>query len=234
LVNGFMVQKPSAEASGSRAAPPTFDWIGGTMGLDFLNTAWGDDKRDGDRLPSFRALLQWLDEARVITRADAAEARQAARASPRDADQLWKLALRTRQVLHDALSTLAAGDELSTADLGALNALVASALPHLRLTLTESGLSWRAREGDVVSRGLADVVWSAAQLMTSPGEVSRLRSCANERCGRLFLDRSKNGSRRWCDMRDCGNRDKSRRYYARRRAELPFPDSEASQADGMR
>jgi predicted RNA-binding Zn ribbon-like protein len=49
----------------------------------------------------------------------------------------------------------------------------------------------------------------------SPG---RVRECAGERCPVVFLDTSRNGSRRWCSMERCGSRAKARAYYRRHRA----------------
>ena len=63
------------------------------------------------------------------------------------------------------------------------------------------------------------VVQSAVDLMTSP-ELDRVGQCADDRgCGWLFVDTTKNRSRRWCDMRDCGNRAKARRHYAKKKSE---------------
>jgi predicted RNA-binding Zn ribbon-like protein len=61
------------------------------------------------------------------------------------------------------------------------------------------------------------VVRSAAELLTSD-ELGRVRECAADNCAWLFLDRSKNRSRRWCDMAVCGNRDKVRRFRQRSRS----------------
>lgn len=63
---------------------------------------------------------------------------------------------------------------------------------------------------------LAPVVRAAAELLTS-ADAARVRECDLETCSWLFLDRSKNGTRRWCDMSVCGNRAKARRHYARER-----------------
>jgi predicted RNA-binding Zn ribbon-like protein len=68
---------------------------------------------------------------------------------------------------------------------------------------------------------LDDALWavarSAADLLISETTLAHLRECAAETCGWLFLDRSKNGSRRWCDMKVCGNRAKVRRFRRRAR-----------------
>jgi predicted RNA-binding Zn ribbon-like protein len=60
------------------------------------------------------------------------------------------------------------------------------------------------------------VARSAAELLTSE-RAGRVRECASETCSWLFLDGSRNGRRKWCDMASCGNRAKARRYYARHR-----------------
>jgi len=69
---------------------------------------------------------------------------------------------------------------------------------------------------------LTSMLWpvavSAAGLLTSP-QLVRLRDCANTACGWLFIDHSKNASRRWCDMGECGNRAKARRFRERQRSE---------------
>ena len=62
------------------------------------------------------------------------------------------------------------------------------------------------------------VARSAADLLTSD-DLGRVRECAGERCNWLFIDRSKNHSRRWCDMQDCGNVAKVRRYRSRKQAD---------------
>jgi predicted RNA-binding Zn ribbon-like protein len=71
-----------------------------------------------------------------------------------------------------------------------------------------------------VDEHLTSILWPVARaattLLTSP-DLARVRECAGDPCGWLFLDVSKNGSRRWCDMADCGNRAKARRYRARRK-----------------
>jgi len=57
---------------------------------------------------------------------------------------------------------------------------------------------------------------SALRLLAE-GEIARLKICGN--CGWLFIDRSKNRSRTWCDMTVCGNRVKANRHYHRRKKE---------------
>jgi predicted RNA-binding Zn ribbon-like protein len=75
---------------------------------------------------------------------------------------------------------------------------------------------WDQGHADALDLIVRRVLWATAQLVTSPA-LARLRQCANRECGWLFLDTTKNNSRRWCSMEECGSRDKARRYYRRSR-----------------
>jgi predicted RNA-binding Zn ribbon-like protein len=80
------------------------------------------------------------------------------------------------------------------------------------------GFAWDwAGAEDALDQMLWPVVHDAAGLLTSE-ELDRVGQCDDDRCGWLFLDTSRNRSRRWCSMEDCGNRAKARRYYERKRA----------------
>lgn len=86
--------------------------------------------------------------------------------------------------------------------------------PDVRRTLKRTRFRLTAR-GDIIS---PDKGWDAfledllLPLMQLLPERDRLRICANPQCGLVFLDLSKNGSRRWCDTAGCGNRERVRRY----------------------
>jgi len=97
--------------------------------------------------------------------------------------------------------------------LTALNAAVGEAYAHLQVRAVTEGydLVWPAPSD--LRAPLWPVVKSAVDLLVS-GE-ARLRACASDTCGWLFIDESKNRSRRWCSMRDCGNRAKVRRFRAK-------------------
>ncbi|MBI4413448.1 MAG: CGNR zinc finger domain-containing protein, partial [candidate division NC10 bacterium] len=78
--------------------------------------------------------------------------------------------------------------------------------------------AWRwTGDGQRLDRMLWAVTRSAADLLTS-GELAAVRECEAETCAWLFMDRSRNRSRRWCDMKACGNRAKARRHYERKKA----------------
>jgi predicted RNA-binding Zn ribbon-like protein len=88
-----------------------------------------------------------------------------------------------------------------------------AALPVPSPSLTASGeVRWQAP--DPASAMVALLVRDALELVTSP-EFARVRRCAGERCGALFLDTSRPGTRRWCSMEICGNQAKKSTYRAK-------------------
>ena len=103
-------------------------------------------------------------------------------------------------------------------DLAALNRGLAGLPPHLKLAAGEDCFEWEWQADTHRLDSLVEpMVWSTAQLLSSEA-LERVGQCADERgCGWLFWDNSRNKSRRWCDMRDCGNRAKVRRHRQKHR-----------------
>lgn len=123
-------------------------------------------------------------------------------------------ALELRDAIYRLCSAVAAGARLAESDLDVLNSEVCEGLAKLELN---GDLGWTLAQSDVLERAMSLVALSAAELLSSPLR-TRLRECADEQCGWLFLDHSKNRSRRWCSMSDCGNLAKARRFLAKKRA----------------
>jgi predicted RNA-binding Zn ribbon-like protein len=104
------------------------------------------------------------------------------------------------------------------ADLAELNNTLTKMTRGARLVNTAKGFAWK---WDIDEEALDSLIWpvalSTAELLISEDR-ERVGQCADDRgCGWLFLDTSKNRSRRWCDINDCGNRAKQRRHYERMR-----------------
>jgi predicted RNA-binding Zn ribbon-like protein len=94
---------------------------------------------------------------------------------------------------------------------------VAASLAHRSLVQRrrrQLALAWRDADRTDLDRVLWEAAASAADLLTSP-DLARVKTCPGAGCAWLFLDRSRNGTRRWCDMSVCGNRAKARRHYSR-------------------
>jgi predicted RNA-binding Zn ribbon-like protein len=106
-------------------------------------------------------------------------------------------------------------------DMHLLNAALARALAHVRLDATAQGCVrvW-AGNGDHLDRMLWPVLRSAMDILTNAEERERIHKCESPTCDWLFLDTSRNRSRRWCNMQSCGNRAKARRYYERHKQEV--------------
>jgi predicted RNA-binding Zn ribbon-like protein len=123
--------------------------------------------------------------------------------------------------LRDAIFRIFAASALERAPerdhLMTLNSVLAEALKHARVVRSPEGFVWSWAEEDSLDQLLWPVARSAADLLTSD-ELTRTRECGGPACTWLFMDTSKNRSRRWCAMKGCGNRAKSRRHYERKRS----------------
>lgn len=194
-------------------------YVGGDPSIDLVNTVdWVGDDLDHDRIPDYDRLTRWAEGAGVVTAASGQRLRRAAAARPREAAATVAAAGWLRWVLQRLCTAVATGESPGTA-LDEFNHLLADALLHMRLASPPSSsrgeltLGWQGL-GDDLASPLWPVVWSAAQLLASD-EASHIHVCAAPDCGWLYVDRSRNRLRRWCQMETCGTREKGRRRYRR-------------------
>jgi predicted RNA-binding Zn ribbon-like protein len=197
---------------------PRFELVGGRTCLDFTNTvAWRPEGHAHERLGSYGDLLGWAHASGILDSAAVRRLRRAARAAPEAAEAVLQDARALREAVYQVFS---ARSEQRDAEPGAttmLNRFLGQALGRLRLRVEGDGCSWTfIDEGDELDRMLWPVAWSAASLLTSD-DLRLVRRCAADQCGWLFVDHSRNRSRRWCTMKSCGNSAKARRHYARTR-----------------
>jgi predicted RNA-binding Zn ribbon-like protein len=192
---------------------------GGRLCLEFTNTISARDTgTPNERLHSYGDLLAWSEREGAVPAALVAQLAKVAESKPQAAGIALQSAVELREALYRIFTAHAGGNPPRGNDLALLNAILAHAMPHLRLAAGENGFAWRWDEEMVeLDRMLWPVVRSAADLLTSD-DLSRVRECAGEHCTWLFIDRSKNHSRRWCDMQECGNVAKVRRYRGRKQA----------------
>jgi predicted RNA-binding Zn ribbon-like protein len=206
----------------SGTADYQFDLAGGRPCLDFVNTVSGD--RHGhprERLGGYADLVAWARQAGVVDVALARRLLAEARRRPADAEAVHRDGIALREALYRVFTAVAEQREPAAEDLATISASVARALAHRRLTRGDAGfaLGWDDPPG-----ALDTPVWrvasSAADVLTSPQQLERVRVCGmheTHECGWLFMDTTKARTRRWCSMKDCGNRAKARRHYARAR-----------------
>ncbi len=191
------------------------DWIC----LEFTRTVgWAARDRPDDELVSYPALVGWAAEQGILDPSVSRRLRRRAAEDEGAAARVLAAGIELRRLLYRIFSAVGTGTPPAEADVQALNALLPEANRRLRLVRTGRGFSWDWRDDPepALDRVLWPIVRSAAQLLTAD-ELSRVRLCDADDCGWLFVDASRNRSRRWCDMSDCGNRAKARRYRQRQR-----------------
>lgn len=189
--------------------------VGGNVALDLLNTQNGPagGAPEDDVLSDYRDLLAWASHVGVLSSADERSLRRQARERPADADAAFQRARETRAYLHDIFDSVARGAPPARADLLRLQHDAAEALAHGRLVPTDGQYRWSWATDQDLDRPIWPIIHAALTLVTE-GPLERVKGCAS--CRFVFVDESKNRSRRWCSMDDCGAEDKMRKYVARR------------------
>lgn len=205
-----------------------FKLIGGNAGLDFVNTVNGrvssPDKKTGrdycdafpsDKLENYADLIGWSLKAELVNEKEAKKLLQIAQGNTEAADAVLKRAVTLRESVYRLFKSAAEGWQPEAEDLEKLNRELSIARRHQRLSFAKNGFvfEWinRAEALDAMLRQVSE---SAAELLLN-GDLTRVRRCENNVCNWLFLDASRNRSRQWCDMKDCGNVAKVRRFRAK-------------------
>jgi predicted RNA-binding Zn ribbon-like protein len=196
-------------------SPRPFDLDGHALCLDFLNTLAERAHQRGERLHTYAELVRFAREAGTLTSGEAESLAAGAALDPRRARRALRAAIALRELLHRLLIADPASPDAH--DLARLNHALGRALAHRRLQASGGRYDWAWESPPgALERPLWPILLSAAELFAS-GQSDRVRSCASPTCGWMFLDRSRAGRRRWCDMKACGNRAKARRHYHRHR-----------------
>lgn len=193
------------------------DFIGRRLCLDFSNTV-GMHASDNPRenLNTYHDLVKWSLQARILSEDDARKLIRKATKKPSESERVLRRAVRLREAIYRIFSSIAAHSPIKKEDLALINQNLSKTMAHSQLIPIITGFFWDINGNkDNLDWMLNSIVRSAADLLTSD-ELKRVKTCADDRgCGWLFLDTSRNRSRRWCDMKDCGNRAKARRFYKR-------------------
>jgi len=189
------------------------------ISLEFANTAdWHASEKPVESLVEYDDLVKWALEKELATEAEARQLRDSARRDPAAATRVIGRAIQLREVIYRILSAYAGASAIDEADLALLNERLQEAMAKVRVTPNAEGYVMGWIDDLNMEMMLWPVARSAARLLTSERLLERVGQCQDDRgCGLLYLDMSKNRSRRWCDIKDCGNRAKQRRYYQRQR-----------------
>lgn len=195
----------------------TFDFESGDLSLDFANTTeWHASETPTEHMQSYADFITWGQQAGLVSPELAGRLGAQAASQPERAAAVYARAILLREAIYHIFSSQYASKPVPEADLAVLNAHLQEAMAHLHLVPVDGELRWDWAAGsDSVERILWSVARAAAELLTSE-KAERVRECEDDRgCGYLFIDQTKNHSRRWCSMTSCGNRAKARRHYQR-------------------
>jgi predicted RNA-binding Zn ribbon-like protein len=193
-----------------RAGQP-FVLVAERLWLDFVNT---DAVAGGtDALHDFDRFVRWLEAAEVLDAERAVSMQRRAQQQPTGALAVLGDARRVRAVLRVMAERGVMSADTRLDALTEINRVLGRSAGTRRVELFDDGTFARTfvPVGDAFAGLLIPVVESAADALIK-GELPRVRRCADQRCGRVFQDETKNGRRRWCDMATCGNRAKAARH----------------------
>ncbi|WP_217590295.1 ABATE domain-containing protein [Burkholderia sp. GbtcB21] len=183
-----------------------------TLSIDFANTLyWRGSEAPTETFGTMDDLLAWCREQAGVP-AGLAD-RCCVRGGEEGEPAMLARALALREALYRLFHAQAERHEPQADDLALLGGFLAEASPRVALTRVDGGYAWRIGDAGATLAGLlSPVLWSAIDLLGG-ARLAKVKRCANDACQWLFIDDSKNGSRRWCSMSSCGNRAKAYRHY---------------------
>jgi predicted RNA-binding Zn ribbon-like protein len=199
-----------------REQTETWPRIGGHVVLDFVNTVGGlPSTADDDAIATYEQLLLWSELSETITSEHARRLEKRARRSRAQADEALRDAHALRRDLYALLDGLRTGSDTVDRDWKVVRPRLVSAMEHASPSVDGQSVRWSWAHDADLAAPLHPIALAAGELMTSE-DLALVRRCG--RCRFLFLDRSRNHSRRWCNMRTCGFADKVERQLERRHA----------------
>ena len=209
-----MVTPPHPDpASSDRSQPDyVFDFCGGQLAIDFTNTVGSRGDEPTEHLNTLGDLVAWAEARGVIGRPEAATLRRDAAAAPDRARRAFRDVIDLREALYAIFKAIADEKRPRPADVERVNRAVAETYAAATLA-PAAGRRFVLETGadGGLTRITAPVVRAAVELLTSD-QVLQIGRCADETCGWVFLDTTRSHTRRWCDMKSCGNRSKVRRF----------------------
>ena len=195
------------------------DFVGGDAALDFINTVAGrDQSAPRDRLDSYERLLEWAAHANLLPGKQLRALARRAQGEPAAALKALARAKALRETLFMIFSALSGGRAPPSAALALLREHWIKGAAAQSFKFADGRLAVAVDGADHDLDLVASIVaWRVVEYVL-PAPEGRLRICQGTDCAWLFIDSSKAGRRRWCDMAVCGNAAKSRRFLARSRA----------------
>jgi predicted RNA-binding Zn ribbon-like protein len=212
------------ETKSGRRRPPVFEILG-NVSLDFINTL---DDRPTDKpkelLKTYFDLARFGEDAGILTREQLDSFFERVHRMPEEAEEALRRAISLREAMYAIFSAVMNQQTVPPVAMDTLNAHLRDAALHSRLVPREGRMDmgrmemeWRFEDlGSAFDAMLWPIGRAAADLLAS-SDLALVRACSSPTCQWLFLDTSKNHHRRWCSMKQCGNRAKVRRFYAKKK-----------------
>jgi predicted RNA-binding Zn ribbon-like protein len=191
----------------------TLELAGGVLCLDFVNTINSRLEPEHDYLIQYPSLLGWANKVRLLSLIQASHLQKQAKENPAEAQGALEAAHTLRELLYRLFSNAVKGSEPNKKDMETFMASYGEAISHGRLVKEADHFTTVWKLDERLESVLWPIVHSAGRLLLSE-ELGQVKECPG--CGWLFLDTSKNQTRRWCSMNTCGSRDKMRRYLKRK------------------
>lgn len=200
--------------SGAKRTLEALELVGGVLCLDFVNTVISRDEPEHDYIASYADLVDWAAKMELFSPTQAKTLKQKASQESSKAENILKNTKDARETIFRVFFAIAKGTNPKEADLNLIAGLYQEAIGNGQLVKTDVLFIFKWEPHKSLDGILWQIVASAQSLLSSK-EVARVKECPN--CGWLFLDTSKNQSRRWCSMNTCGVHDKMRRYHKKLR-----------------
>jgi len=180
-----------------------FIFIAGRLCIDFTQTGGETGKRAAwERFHQPSDLADWLSESPLQV--------QGFQVSPEE----FEIALSLREAIWRVAQAIRQSETPLAEDVGTINRVAAR--PDLPPQLALDGLKQVWHSPATATAALSTIARDAIDLFS--GELrSRIRECANPKCGLIFVDTSRPGERRWCLMKRCGNMAKTSQYRKSKR-----------------
>jgi predicted RNA-binding Zn ribbon-like protein len=206
------------ETKSERRRAPRFELIAGNVCLDFINTL--DDRpsaKPKELLARYTDLVRFGEDTGLLDPGTADYLSEHSQVAPEKMREALGKAIEMREAMHEVFSAIVDQRRVPAGAMAILNAYIQESAGQAHLVQVDGRFEWRF---DFLT-SLGSLRWpiarAAADLLAS-SDLAMVRACSSPTCQWLFLDTSKNHHRRWCSMKQCGNRAKVRKFYAKKKS----------------
>lgn len=190
-------------------------FIAGKLSLDFTNTvAWRGRKDAEDYFKTYTDFIIWAKLKKIITEEECNRILKNTEDLTEEKRQFLIKVKKTREILYQLFSQKNCPSEEIISDFNNETAY----FTQFNKLRNENGIFYWdfTNQLDLPEKILGVVIFDAIKILTSP-DLKKVAKCADNECAWLFFDTSRNHSRRWCSMEDCGNKAKARDFYQRKK-----------------